>query len=238
MENTYDDKPLWQRVYKKSVDVLSKWIFLPAYFIISCAIGAGIIYEVLQKETNLTRNLMRCAVKKTISMLDRHVLYASYMIVAASVLCVLFLGSIWIFIPMAYQLITSLQPVMTNIINGLCAVPWYVYVIIAIPAMYFGYSLVWCIARELTDKDWGSNEAYLVEVVIILSTIIIAYIIFAIHFTTSPIHFTTSPNDITSAIFIITVIVVASGFFITILTKDKCLLFIGAYTHYRRRMKL
>ena len=95
-------------------------------------------------------NLLRCAIKKTTSVVSKHILYASYMIVAIA--CMGIFG-VW----------QAISPILERLwelfVVAIVSIPWYLYGIAAIAAIYFGYSLLWCMARNLTDEDWQSEKA-------------------------------------------------------------------------------
>lgn len=96
-------------------------------------------------------NIFKCTVKKTTSVFLRHILYASYVIIALAVIGIGYLTATKILIPIALPFIVALIAVLLSI-------PWYWYVILGIPVAYVGYGYFWCVARRLTEEDWKSKS--------------------------------------------------------------------------------
>ena len=138
------------------------------------------------------KDLLRCIVKKTASLLGTHILWASYVIVGILATVLVYFGIIAIWQAVgerAYEVI----------VGTMFSVPWWAYVIIGIFGSYLGYSALWCIARNLTAEDWESKEAKRIS-----ENIAIAFFALAL--------FALAP-------------------------QSKAFLFIGAYQHYRKRMR-
>ena len=106
-------------------------------------------------------------------------------------------------------------------------VPWELWAIIIGVVVIFVYSLSWCMARNLTDEDWQSKTARNVAFALIFAIAIAAFaLIFAIAIAAF-------------AIFAIalTIVLAALTTAFTTLANSKAVLFIGAYLHYRKRIK-
>ena len=106
----------------------------------------------MPEEPEITdKSLLRCTIKKSASVLSKIILYASYCIVGLTAAALAYFG-----IKGLYELGA---PALEKIYVYLAGVPWYYYAgaiaLAAIPV----YSLLWCIARELTEEDWKSDEA-------------------------------------------------------------------------------
>jgi hypothetical protein len=110
----------------------------------------------------------------------------------------------------------------------LSSIPWYCYVIVVALAAILIYSLLWCIARNLTDDDWQSGSAKDIseEIKLVLTllalalALIFAPLAFALAFALAPLAF---------------VLAFALAFALFISKDSKAFLFIGAYLHYRKR---
>ena len=170
-------------------------------------------------------NLLRCAIKKTTSVVSKHILYASYMIVAITVAAIACMGifGVWQAISPILERLWQLFAV------AIVSIPWYLYGIAAIAAIYFGYSLLWCMARNLTDEDWQSEKAKnFWEDVIALALALAIAAIAALAITIAAI-----------AALALAALALAALAAIALAASPDCkaLLFIGAYLHYRKRMK-
>ena len=100
-------------------------------------------------------SLLRCTIKKSISVLTkvvRYVLYAAVITIAIAGLG--YVG--YIGLPVIIGICSAL---VASLISLLALIPWYVYVIVGIILAIPVYSFLWCIARDLTDEDWGSEAA-------------------------------------------------------------------------------
>jgi hypothetical protein len=174
------------------------------------------------------KSLLRCTIKKSVDVFKKVVLCGLYS--AVTIILITAIAAVGYLIWLGFN--SSLATIIySSIISLLVSIPWYVYVgviaLLAIPV----YSLVWCIARELTKEDWESGEAATVSIISVIAItlgiiIIIIGIIIAISDTK-----TNAP-----AILIGLSAILIGVFFL--LEGPKILLFPGAYLHYRKRMKL
>ena len=159
-------------------------------------------------------SLVRCVVKKSLSILEKLVLYASYVIVASAGIVVT--GFI------AWKGLDVVTPVVSAIYGILISIPWYWYVgvvvVLAIPV----YSLLWCVARGLTEEDWQSELAGSIALAVAFAALALA-----------------TTLALAGAVAFAGVLVVALALATTLaaLTNSKVLRFIGAYLHYRKRIK-
>ena len=103
------------------------------------------------EEQSTNNSLLHCTLKKSGQVLKKVVLYASYAIVALAVVAVICYGAIAVY--------HAIVPWAASIWQFLIAVPWYMYAIIVVIAAIPVYSVLWCIARDLTEVDWKSNAA-------------------------------------------------------------------------------
>lgn len=101
------------------------------------------------------KSLLRCTVKKSVRVTERLIVYASFAVVATTIVAIAAFGALNILPPLlelASRLMACVWTVLTSI-------PWYYYAgaaaIGAIPA----YSFLWCVARDLTEEDWRSESA-------------------------------------------------------------------------------
>ena len=174
------------------------------------------------------KSLLKCTIKKSVDVLKKVVLYGLYS--AVTIILITAIAAVGYLIWLGFN--SSLATIIySSIISLLVSIPWYVYVgviaLLAIPV----YSLVWCIARELTEEDWESGEAATVSIISAIAItlgiigIIIIGIIIAI-----------SDTKTNAPAILIGLLIILLGVFL--LEGPKILLFPGAYLHYRKRMKL
>jgi hypothetical protein len=151
-------------------------------------------------ETN-DKSLLRCTVKKSADVVKKLVMYAAYAIVVITVLVIMFFG--------AFAVWAVVEKPLEICVSFLLGIPWYYYVGVVALAAIPVYSLLWCVARELTHEDWKSDEA--------------KNIAFAL--------------ALTGALALIGVIAFAFALALAFAFESKVLLFFGAYLHYRKRVK-
>jgi hypothetical protein len=108
------------------------------------------------------KSLLRCAVKKSMNV----TLKLGKAVLILAVIGVLILGGINTIpqivntvLPVLSAALTLLAGAVLTICNFITLIPLWVYGIVAIPASIFGYSILWCIKRDLTVEDWESNAA-------------------------------------------------------------------------------
>ena len=108
------------------------------------------------------RDLLKCTLKKSKSVLAKVVLLAAYGVVGLTVAAIagyaLFIA-LTIGAPIASDCAGVLSGVLGSIILAIVSIPWYYYAIVIAVLAIPGYSLIWCMARELTEEDWESDTA-------------------------------------------------------------------------------
>ena len=183
------------------------------------------------------KSVLKCTIKKSVDVFRKVARYGLYFIIAGIIgaiclaIAITISAGLYSFMDGVVKLFNI---TISNVLSLIGSIPWYVYVgviaILAIPV----YSLIWCIARELTKEDWESGEAATISIIsviaITLGIIIIIIIIIGIIIAISDTK-TNAP-----AILIGLLIILLGVFFL--LESPKILLFPGAYLHYRKRMKL
>ena len=179
------------------------------------------------------KSLLKCTIKKSTDVLKKVMLYASYTVVALTAIAIGYFGAIKLWEPIVNVFSVAISAIWSIIISIgtiLLIVPWYVYAgaiaLLAIPV----YSLVWCIAKELTDEDWKSDIAQ--GIALVLASIPITFVLIALTLVLAFPPITLAP--IALAFIPIVLALIA---FILIATDSEIFLFPGAYLHYRKRMK-
>lgn len=110
----------------------------------------------IMQNPDLSTNLLRCTLKKSLHTTERLVLAAAYVIdVVALLACGFLLGEV---------ILPAIVACIAFVIALIFSIPWYFYVIAAIPVAIVGYSFLWCVARELTEEDWKSDMAAAVAI--------------------------------------------------------------------------
>jgi hypothetical protein len=159
------------------------------------------------------RSLLKCTIKKSVDVLKKVLLYGLYVVIISILIIAMVAGGYLVWLLFNSSLSTVIY---SSIISVLFSIPWYVYVggvaVMAIPV----YSLVWCIARELTDEDWNSEIAKNIALAAALAIALAAAL----------------------AIALTIALAAALAAALAIPLDSKILLFIGAYLHYRKRVKL
>ena len=181
------------------------------------------------------KSLLKCTIKKSVDVLKKVVLYGLYsavtIILITAIAAVGYLVWLGFHSSLVSDTISVIWLILTSLGTILLAIPWYVYVgviaLLAIPV----YSLIWCIARELTEEDWKSDEAKSHASFIFMSSFILSA--FSAFFA-----YTQSFNsiDVFNFIFGFAIILAFIGTISVFVIEVS--LFPGAYLHYRRRMKL
>ena len=174
------------------------------------------------------KSLLKCTIKKSVDVLKKVVLYGLYS--AVTIILITAIAAVGYLIWLGFN--SSLATIIySSIISLLVSIPWYVYVgviaLLAIPV----YSLVWCIARELTEEDLKSDEAKSHASFIFMSSFILSA--FSAFFA----YIQSFNNiDVFNFIFGFAIILAFIGTISVFVIEVS--LFPGAYLHYRRRMKL
>jgi hypothetical protein len=182
-------------------------------------------------ETN-DKSLLRCTIKKSADVMKKLAKYAAY------ILGTLIAGTLAIFGALGVWAISAdpVYKIVDSIVSFLFSIPWYYYAAVAsivVPiAGIVAYAFLWCVTRELTEEDWESNEAEdtaLFTLTFAFAIVIAFAFAFAITFAAlSAIAFAFAFATTFAAI----VAAIALAFI-----DSKAFLFIGAYLHYRKRVK-
>ena len=133
----------------------------------------------------MTLDLLRCTYKKSVDVTTKIVLWLSYAIVAIT-LCAIGTGAAMVFWGV---IVDSLLKIVILIVAFMFGIPWYYYAGIVVIACIPTYSFIWCVARELTDEDWKSDEAQTVAIALTLALAIALTIAGAGAFDTNPMLF-------------------------------------------------
>jgi len=179
------------------------------------------------------RSLLKCTIKKSADVLNKVVLYGSYVIAAITAIVI---GT-----AIVYFGITKLWESIVNVISAaittiwavLSAIPWYVYVggvaVMAIPV----YSLLWCIARDLEKEDWESDSAKdIAALTLALAFALVALALVAFAFAAFALA------AFALAAFALAAFALAAFALAAFALADpKIFLVIGAYLHYRKRTR-
>ena len=141
-------------------------------------------------------SLLRCAIEKSWSVSKKIGLWLGGIAIALIACYAIYLGA-------TSQTASTIWSDFTGFI---ALIPWELWAVIIGIGAIFGYSLVWCMARNLTGEDWGSKKAkaFAFALAVALS-------------------------------FALAAVALALAAFA--LADSKVFLFIGAYLHYRERIK-
>jgi len=120
--------------------------------------------------------------------------------------------------------------ILTSLGTILLAIPWYVYVGVIFIVSIMTYSFLWCIARELTDEDWKSDEAEAYAGFVFISFVTLST--FSAFFSCTQLPNSDAFTFVFGFALIFAFIATISIFVIKVYS------FPGAYLHYRKRMKL
>jgi len=153
-------------------------------------------------------SLLRCAIEKSWSVSKKIGLWLGGIAIALIACYAIYLGA-------TSQTASTIWSDFTGFI---ALIPWELWAVIIGIGAIFGYSLVWCMARNLTDKDWQSETA---------KNIAVAFAFVAVAFAFALVVFA----------FAFVAVAVAAFAFAYVFANSKEFLFIGAYLHYRERIK-
>ena len=167
------------------------------------------------------KSLLRCTIKKSVDVAKKIGKYAAgtALGILAAVLVIYGAIGIWtIAADPAYKYLTA-------IVSFLFSIPWYYYAGVAAIAAIPVYSFLWCVARELTEEDWESNEAKT------FARFTLVALALALTFSLT--------FSLTLTLFTLFALALAPlALALAPLAADtKAFLFIGAYLHYRKRVK-
>jgi signal transduction histidine kinase len=161
-------------------------------------------------------SLLRCTWKKSISVLQKVVLYASYVITGLAGVAVA--GFI------AWKGFEVIVPVLLAIVAILVMIPWYYYAGVIALGSIPAYSLLWCMARDLKDEDWQSETAKTIAAAFAFAAVFAAFAVFAAAF--AAFAFAAAFAAVFAAVFAIAAA-----------DNSKAFLLVGAYLHYRKRIR-
>jgi len=173
----------------------------------------------MTNEIQPNQNLFTCTVKKSWNVTQKWVLYASYAVVGMTAAILACVGA-WVLFGALYPALLAIWDcsglIVFTIWFILSSIPWYCYVIVVALAAILIYSLLWCIARNLTEDDWQSGSAKDISEEITLVLTLLTLLAFAL----APLAFA---------------LAFALAFVLFASKDSKAFLFIGAYLHYRKR---
>jgi hypothetical protein len=180
-------------------------------------------------------NIIRCAVKKTASVIAKHILLMSYAIVALAVIAIGYLGFTNLALPAILWVAISAAFYCGCVIGVLLSVAWYWYALVLISTTYFGYGFLWCVARELVDEDWRSDEADAVAAAVAAFAFAAAAFVFAAVATVAFAFAFAAFAVAVAAVAAVAVAAVAVADDYNGTSSCKIVRFVGAYLHYYRR---
>jgi len=160
-------------------------------------------------------DILKCTIKKSVDVVKKLVLAVSYAVVAGTTITISIYGIVGIW--------QAIQNPLHMVVSFLSGIPWYYYAgIVAIAAVPV-YSFLWCVARELTEDDWESEEArWFATAVIVVAIVAIAVV---------------SAAAAAVIVAVVATIAVVSASAAAAAVDSKALLFVGALLHYRKRIK-
>ena len=178
------------------------------------------------------KSLLRCTIKKSADVLKKVVLYGSYVIAAITAIAIVYFGVTKIWEPLI-NAISTIISFLFGIPELFWALPLVMKLIILgiVSLGVIGvYSLVWCIARDLEKEDWESDSA---------KDIALAALAFALALALAAFAFAALAFAAFAAFAALAFAAFAFAAFAAFAFADpKIFLVIGAYLHYRKRMKI
>ncbi len=195
-------------------------------------------------ETNIQteKSLMKCWLKKTVSVSAKVVLFLAYIIDGIAAGVVALYGAFGLATILADPLNSGYRILSSGfqvVVAAICSIPWYVYAGILTVAAIPVYSFIWCIVKELTEEDWNSIEskhiATLISAIIGLCMVTSLLVVVIAGLLSSPCEWLT----IAAASFLTPcgVFVLAGMLKDFGIENTKPWLFTGAYLHYRKRTR-
>jgi hypothetical protein len=104
-------------------------------------------------------NIFRCAFKKGNAVIAKHLLWICILIDVLAGCGVAYLGFTNLLLPNALIAFGYTESYLGYVYGILLSIAWYWYAVTGMVVVYYGYGLVWCIARDLTEEDWKSDSA-------------------------------------------------------------------------------
>ena len=171
------------------------------------------------------KSLLRCTLKKSYNVTKKLVLWASYIVVGIAAFVFACYGVVGIWNALADTITNSIS----EIVSFVTSIPWYYYAgfvaIISIPS----YSFVWCVARELTDEDWHSDEAKTVASAVAFAGAGAVALALVLALVLAGVLALVLAGTFAFAGVLAVALAGAA--------ETKAFLFVGAYLHYRKRVK-
>jgi len=179
------------------------------------------------------KSLLMCTWNKSVDVFIKVLFIVSIVVVSIVGIAIIIKGLVVLWAYLWTDVYYWLEIIISTPISFLVSIPWYGYAglmaALAIPV----YSFLWCIAKRLTESDWGSGTAKETAIFISISFVVISLAVIAIAldmlYASYPIFSTLGTVTLSLALLLI--------FFTFFLSDSKWLLFIGAYQNYRKRMK-
>ena len=111
-------------------------------------------------ELNMEKSLLRCTIKKSWTVSKKIGLWIGGVAVVLIAGYCAWLGLTSQIAATIWTEFVGWCASSASIVTGIVTViPWEIWAVIVALVAIFAYSLVWCIARSLIDEDWGSGLA-------------------------------------------------------------------------------
>jgi hypothetical protein len=177
--------------------------------------------------TTESNGLLKCTIKKSISVAKKVAL-----IVGGIVLCVALIYAICLIISTAHDDILSgfskISDFASVLYGYVSLIPWWVYAGVVAILVILVYSFMWCVFREVTEDDWsGGTSSITVIIPVIISILSGAFCGFVIGIWCDADAFAYPMIIGVAAVFLL----------FSFLLPERSFTFIGAYLHYRNRIR-
>ncbi len=133
-------------------------------------------------------NIIKCTIKKSISTSVKLLKWGTVVGIILAIIAGMVCGiiSIWDnLVSLWNEYVTWVLPILTAVGSFFAGIPWFVYVIVAIPTCIIGYSYVWCWNRQNPDKieNFVDNHFEVIMSIVCISiaifiSAILSYIVF------------------------------------------------------------
>jgi len=187
------------------------------------------------------KSLLRCTIKKSADVLKKVVLYGSYVIAAITAIAIVYFGVTKIWEPLI-NAISTIISFLFGIPELFWALPLVMKLIILgiVSLGVIGvYSLVWCIARDLEKEDWESDSAKDIALAALAFALALALAALALAALALAAFAFAALAFAAFAFAALAFAAFAFAAFAAFAFADpKIFLVIGAYLHYRKRMKI
>ena len=180
------------------------------------------------------KSLLKCTIKKSVDVLEKVLVFGLGFVVGVAALwiaCFIISDAVTRkpLVNLVSDTISVIWLILTSLGTILLAIPWYVYVGVIFIVSIMTYSFLWCIARELTDEDWKSDEAEAYAGFVFISFVTLST--FSAFFSCTQLPNSDAFTFVFGFALIFAFIATISIFVIKVYS------FPGAYLHYRKRMK-